>query len=319
MNHARSRRPRPSRVLAVTAAAALASTVLPLAAGSASAKADDTAGSDRVGRNTIVFQSLRDGNDDIYSVNPDGTGLRRLTDHIAMDAAPAISPDRSAIAFASERDGNSEIYQLDIASGVVTRLTVDDRFDFHPVYSHDGSTILFQRQTGGLFDLWAMNADGTGERQLTTLPANEVGGVYSPNDSRIAFMGNNGGNQDIRVMDADGSKVSNITAGWCTDATADQSPCTLSRELMPTWTPDGRIVFVSTRSGATELWVMNADGSDAQRITHFAGADVRLPAVSANGQRIAFNFQGSLATVKFDGTDPRVLTTSNDLTPAMAY
>ena len=76
MNHTRSRRPRPSRVLAVTAAAALASTVLPLAAGFASAKADDTAGSDRIGTNTIVFQSLRDGNDDLYSVNPDGTGLR---------------------------------------------------------------------------------------------------------------------------------------------------------------------------------------------------------------------------------------------------
>ena len=131
-------------------------------------------------------------------------------------------------------------------------------------------------------------------------------------------MGNNGGNRDIRVMDADGSNMVNVTAGWCTDATAGQSPCTLSEELMSTWTPDGRIVFVSTRTGARELWVMNADGSGARPITHFGGPDVRLPVVSANGKRIAFD-SGSLATVRFDGTGLRVLTSSDDLTPAMPY
>src|SRR5436309_1871051 len=60
----------------------------------------------------IVFESHRDGNGEIYSVNPDGTELTNLTNSQADDAAPTWSPDGSKIAFVSSR-GSGGIYVMD--------------------------------------------------------------------------------------------------------------------------------------------------------------------------------------------------------------
>ncbi len=58
----------------------------------------------------IAFSSTRDGNLEVYSMNPDGTNPTRLTNNSASDTYPAFSPDSSQIAFDSNRDGNDEIY-----------------------------------------------------------------------------------------------------------------------------------------------------------------------------------------------------------------
>ncbi len=60
----------------------------------------------------IAFVSIRDGNDEIYVMNSDGSNLSRLTDNSAKDFAPAWSPDSQFIAFLSDRDGNREIYVM---------------------------------------------------------------------------------------------------------------------------------------------------------------------------------------------------------------
>ena len=71
----------------------------------------------------IVFQSDRDGNYDLYVMNPDGTDVRNLTSHSASDTAPIPSPDGRRIAFQSNRDEDNEIYVLDLESGTHTNLT----------------------------------------------------------------------------------------------------------------------------------------------------------------------------------------------------
>ena len=54
----------------------------------------------------IAFQSQRDGNREIYVMNPDGTNQTRVTNDSADDQAPKISPDGSKIVFTSDRDGD---------------------------------------------------------------------------------------------------------------------------------------------------------------------------------------------------------------------
>jgi Tol biopolymer transport system component len=44
--------------------------------------------------------------DDIYMINPDGSGRTQLTTDSAPDFDPSWSPDSAQIAFRSERDGN---------------------------------------------------------------------------------------------------------------------------------------------------------------------------------------------------------------------
>jgi dipeptidyl aminopeptidase/acylaminoacyl peptidase len=72
---------------------------------------------------TIAFDSNRDGNLEIYSMNADGTNPTNLTNNTAADIRPAFSPDGSKLAFQSHRDGNPEIYSMNADGTSPTRLT----------------------------------------------------------------------------------------------------------------------------------------------------------------------------------------------------
>ncbi len=91
----------------------------------------------------IVFTSERDGNAEIYIVDPDGSKVLRLTDHPRMDANPVLSPDGRKIAFRSNRDGFDNIYTMDIDGNNVMRLTNGSATDYFPEWSPDGTRILF--------------------------------------------------------------------------------------------------------------------------------------------------------------------------------
>ncbi|HUU97683.1 MAG TPA: hypothetical protein VM487_18260, partial [Phycisphaerae bacterium] len=71
----------------------------------------------------IAFTTGRDGNYEIYVMNPDGSGLTRLTSNAAIDEAPAWSPDGTEIAFQTNRDGNYEIYVMNADGSGQTNLT----------------------------------------------------------------------------------------------------------------------------------------------------------------------------------------------------
>lgn len=104
----------------------------------------------------IVFRSGRDGNHEIYLMNSDGSGVRRLTDNEATDTMPSFSPDGREIAFTSNRGGDYEIYTLKIDAegkpGELRRITNSPGFDTHPVYSPDGKWLVFTSARGGLND-----------------------------------------------------------------------------------------------------------------------------------------------------------------------
>ena len=70
--------------------------------------------------NAIAFTSNGAGNQEIYVIDADGTGLRRLTNAAGNDANPAFSPKGDLIAFESNRDSTPEIYVMK-ADGTGTR------------------------------------------------------------------------------------------------------------------------------------------------------------------------------------------------------
>jgi Tol biopolymer transport system component len=71
----------------------------------------------------IIYESLRNGNVDIFVMNADGTGKKNLTRHPATDADPAFSPDGRFIVFESDRDGDSEIWKMRTDGSNLTKLT----------------------------------------------------------------------------------------------------------------------------------------------------------------------------------------------------
>ena len=92
-------------------------------------------------------------------------------------------------------------------------------------------------------------------------------------------------------MDSDGSNVQRLTHTPVRDASLSLDPFSqfLTDNSAPEWSPDGqKIVFDSNRDGKLEIYVMDADGSNVQRLTHNDKTDSR-PAWSPDGQRIVFN------------------------------
>lgn len=104
----------------------------------------------------IAFYSDRDGNYELYLMNANGSGVRRLTENsVEESVAPTWSPDGRQAAVVSQGDGNKEIYLVDIESGEISRLTNDAAEDNRPAWSPDGSRIAFQSRRDGNWNIYS--------------------------------------------------------------------------------------------------------------------------------------------------------------------
>ena len=228
------------------------------------------------GRNGLIaFSSRRDGNYELYTMQPDASNQIRLTRDPAADIDPAWSPDGGRIAFTSERDGNPEIYVAAADGSGVVQLTQSPGFNVDPTWSPDGRRIAFTSNREGGDDIYAMNADGSGQTKLTADPAADDNPARSPDGTAIAFASARSGSFSIYAMAADGSNLRRLSSGPGND-------------VSPSWSPDGkRIAFASDRDGNYEIYVMNADGTEQTRLTRNFAADLD-PVWSPDGKAIAF-------------------------------
>lgn len=268
-----------------------------------------TGSSVRPGENgKIAFASARDGNYEVYSVNPDSTALARLTNEGSTDTDPAWSGDGTRIAFTSRRDGNDEIYVMGADGSSPTRLTTSPGDDQNATWSPGGRDLAFLSTRDGDSEILVMNEDGTGQRQLTTNDVVDATPAWSPDGTRIAFRSERDGDSEIYVMAVDGSNAVRLTT----------SP---GADVSPTWSPDGtRIAFASARDGNYEIYVMNADGGSQTRLTRNLETDLD-PAWSPNGRSIAFttnrDANNEIYVMSSDGSGQTRLTAhqAEDTTP----
>ena len=99
----------------------------------------------------IVFQSTRDGNGEIYIMNPDGTGQTNLTNDRADDSRPVLSPDGKKVVFVSDRGGNEDVYLMDTdpTTNDATNLTDSSSArDLEPAFSPDGKVDFTSNREG---------------------------------------------------------------------------------------------------------------------------------------------------------------------------
>lgn len=169
---------------------------------------------------------------------------------------------------------------------------------FYPSVSPDGGTIFFSSRDSGNYEIYSIDINGNNLQKLT----NGIGALYapelSPNGEWIIFTKNGDG---LWLMKPDGSNAHRLTN---------------RDDIDPSWSPDGSMIsFASSRAGARQLFVMNADGSNIQQVTNLNNMGGRNT-WSPDGTKLAF-YRGefgnrNIYVINVDGTGLVKLTDGGD-------
>lgn len=235
----------------------------------------------------LYFCSQQAGNLDIYSIRPDASDLRQITQSEFPETSPAVSRDGQMLAY--EREGavwtipttggspvqligspagkpawspnrqqiafvrNSQIWIYEYAGGMPRQLTSGGFVYDAPNYAPDGVRLACHSwQSSPESSIYVLNVtNGSVMQSFTSHPGSESVPVYSPDGGRIAFARTGSVDAGIYVMRSDGSSVLRVVSqGWS-----------------PVWSPDGgQLAYVVPAGAQAELWVVNVDGSNPRRV-----------------------------------------------------
>jgi tricorn protease-like protein len=192
---------------------------------------------------------------DIFESNPDGTGLKRLTNTPGYDAEGSYSPDGKQIVFCSNRSGDLELYIMGADGKNVRQLShAPGCYNGGPFFSPDGKRVIFRsdRKKKDHLQLYVINVDGTGERALTDNLDWVYWAPYWYKDGKhIIYTAADHSNPSVRPnydlywMNVDTGKITRIT----------YAP---GQDVLPVFSQDGtRVLWTSTRDGRqpSQLWI----------------------------------------------------------------
>lgn len=236
--------------------------------------------------------------------NADGSNERvliTLTGHEFISTpSVAWSPDGKTIACSLADDRREHPHRLglvNVADGSVIDLAKKE-FDGlgTVVWRHDMSSLLFvATDKGGNVNhqIWEISYPSGEIRKITYDTTTDYVDVSITSDSKTLVSVQRRTSSNIQVSpDADIAKALQITKGQ------DEGDLGIS------WTPDGRIVYGSQASGASEIWIADSDGSNAKQLTN-DGVSKYTPVVSADGKYIVFGLEkngNTLWRINIDGS-----------------
>jgi TolB protein len=245
----------------------------------------------------IAFAAYRNGQWDIYSIAPDGSEPRQLTNDAFEDTDPAYAPDGTRLAFASRRNNNWDVYVIDLLSGQEVRLTNSPHYDGAPTWDPDGARVAYESYQSGNLDIWQIDTAGVGP--AINLTANSEAGdfapAWSPDGRTIAFTSWREGNKDLFLLDLPSGETTRLTD-------------TPTAEEWSTWQPEGRrVAFVSDDLGDREVFTLNIDnppiaGGTIEPVTWLGRTDG--PVWSPGGDTLAVIFHrwdGEIITLQTPG------------------
>jgi len=248
--------------------------------------------------NAIVFVSNRDGNEEIWVMNPDGSLQRRLTNNKVRDIKPTWTTDRQSIAFTSIASNGIFIRYLKYSSKDDPKILLSNCEDID--YARDGR-VAVSKWNGKDWDIAI--AIGDSLETVFSSENNDFRPRWSPDGKYLAFLSElKKGVVQIFLLDLTNKK------------TEPRQVTFEGNNFDPAWSPDGNlIVFTSNRTGNYELFLMESDGSNQRVLVTHKGND-GSPTWSPDGQRIAFDSDAEgnmdIYVVNLDGKGLIRITTS---------
>ncbi len=253
----------------------------------------------------IAFRRVEaDGASDVWMVDSDGEGLRRLTNHETLVFSPAWSPDGKHLLYVAYVDGQPHVFERDMATGRRRLISAEPGLNITPAYSPDGSRILLARTTGDHTEVYELQREPLccGRRITSTSGGDALNASYSPNGTRIAFVasplvqphvyvqGVNSGAPQIISRYVFGEKGYATSPDWSPrgdriayHAWVDEvfqivtvDPDGSSRRVLtsrgsnedPSWAPDGRhLVFSSNQRTGRALLILDTVSGRIRQLT----------------------------------------------------
>ena len=252
---------------------------------------------DGSGGGIIAFVSNRNGSEEIYLMNADGSHQTRVTENSAFEFDLSWSKDGRRLAFVSNMDSGFEIYVMDVIDITralftdPTRLTFTAAMDMSPSWDPDGQRIVFSSSQNGQTGLFVMNDDGTGITYLGMPSVQASQPCWSPRGNRISFSGTVGPDVNIYTVRPDCDSLQQITSrDYC---------------LVPDWSPDGEYIAYVAPAAGEDIFVVDKNGADDRRVTTSPDNDF-VPSWSPDGQRLAYESSISgndeIGIINLDGT-----------------
>ena len=296
----------------------------------------------------VVFTSERDGlgEANIYRVKIDGTGLQRLTTHIAADDAAVFSPtDANTVAFVSTRSGTAawgtaNIWTLNISTGALKNLTGALAFDatkphgyFKPSWSPDGTTIAFSSDVGSNWrghnlpngwertqetSIYTIKADGTGFKKIASNVGYAEGSPsWSPDGSKVVFyeapVESTWGAHRPELIDSVSSQLISVNV-----STLARTALTSNAgfKVYPQYLNNTTVAY-HVKGGSTEGLYTTAGGARST-----ANSNIRSPQYSADGTKIVYE-KAAYTPLRPNGTalysfDPNWAYTYADVFPQLS-
>jgi Tol biopolymer transport system component len=237
----------------------------------------------------MVFASTRNSeHPGLYLQRVDGTAVTQLTSDGADDAYPVFSPDGKQIAFSSTRTGQWQIYVIDVDGRNATQVTSGPSQSIHPSWSPDGSRLVYSSLSSrsGQWELWTVDLNTSENRTI----GNGLFPVWSPDRThdRIAFQ--RARQRGSRWFSLWTLELNNGEARRVTEVAVSANAAIIT----PTWSPDGKRLAFTTivqparttagrMKGQTDIWTIDADGSNRQRLTDGRAANL-TPFWAADGR-----------------------------------
>ena len=240
----------------------------------------------------ILFTSARDGNREIYTMNPDGSEQMRLTQHPGNDLQAVWSPTGEKILFISDRGGERDLYLMDPDGTNVRRFFKRKTriYRTHPTWSPDGKHIAYVNAHAGInADIQIARLGEQEDEHIATgwYPA------WSPDGTEIAYS----------VDQPFASQLTFINVQ--TRARAQPlSKKALIWQYYPSWSAVGdRLAFTGNKhplppildadlhnawKAKQTIFIVNRDGTGLQQLVEEAGPYAQYPAISPNGDEVLY-------------------------------